>query len=167
MRCAPGSIRPSPVLSGLRAAIALALLPSLLVAIGCKAIEPLNPEPIEVASSGDRTEGAIRDALRRDQWRVETWVSGEIYAATTIEGQPLRIRIVLDDGELRIRWIDDGSLDGTVEEVTERKRQIRRALRNLAERIKYHIESADFQARSDPGHPAMPQLVVSDLPPAP
>ena len=65
MRCAPGSTRPSPVLPGRRDAVAFALISFLLAAIGCKAIEPLNPDPIEVASSGDRTEGVIRDALRR------------------------------------------------------------------------------------------------------
>jgi hypothetical protein len=122
--------------------------------IGCQTLGSVDPDPIEVASSGERTDDAIRDALRRDGWEIETWSPGEIFAGKTSDGEPLRIRIHHDDGELKVSWIDDGSLDGTIEENNERKREIRRALRNLADRIEYHIESVDLEARNDDAWPS-------------
>jgi len=135
---------------GLIAAVALALL------AGCQAVGSVDPDPIDVASSGDRTDDAIRDALRRDGWEIETWSPGEIFAGKTSDGEPLRIRIHLDEDQVQITWIDDGSLDGSLEEINERKREIRRALRNLSERIEYHIESVDLEARDD----ALPGTVL-------
>jgi hypothetical protein len=132
-----------------RSGVALLFVAALAALPGCQSIGSVDPDPIEGASSGERTDDAIRDALRRDGWEIETWSPGEIFAAKISDGEPLRVRIHLEEDHVQVSWIDDGSLDGTIEENNERKREIRRALSNLADRIQYHIQSVDLEARND------------------
>jgi len=140
--------RPRPgTTSRARVILRLGLLSLIASALGCQTLGSVDPDPIHVASSGERTDDAIRDALRRDGWEIETWSPGEVFAGKESDGESLRIRIHHGDGGLHVSWIDDGSLDGTVEENNERKREIRRALKNLADRIEYHIQSVDLEAR--------------------
>ena len=116
-----------------------------LTAPGCHLGERIEPQPIPIASSVDRTAGAIRDALRRNGWEIESSAPGLIVAHCLYEDLPVKVRIAFDDEEAEILWDEDSdSLGDDDEEIERHRKTIRRLLRGLAERVEYFVESADL-----------------------
>lgn len=132
---------------------------------GCLATSKVDPEPIPVASSLERTEGAIREALRREGWAIETLSVGEVYARTEIAALtfPLRSRIVFDDSVVSIAWAEDVDPVGeSPQETADRRKAIRRHLRSLSDRVSYFIQSADLRVE-DPA-PASSEAAAEPTP---
>jgi hypothetical protein len=114
--------------------------------IGCASSQMIEPRPILSAGTSERTESAIRDALRREEWTVEPSGPGEFYAKIQTErlGFLLQVRIVFDELDVRISWINAPNPLGEPDEISDRRKEVRRALRRLADRIEYLIESVEL-----------------------
>ncbi len=123
----------------------------ILSAAGCANRGLVIPEPIRGASSFDRTERAIKDALRREGWVVEGMEQGECFAVPgDSESHPLanydlRIRIIYDKDSVQIDSVDMPDVKGdSPAAAADRRKQIRRSLQVLSNRLEYLIESADL-----------------------
>jgi hypothetical protein len=111
--------------------------------VGCNGAETLGEQPFQVASSLERTSGAVRDGLRRNGWVIESAEPGTVVAR--LDAFDLRARIEFDEEEAEIDWLKEPGLSALTEEaLAARERIARRHLRLLAERIEYFIASADL-----------------------
>ena len=123
----------------------------LTLTVGCRTFDPVNPEPVPAASSRDRTESAIRDALRREGWRVTERSEKRIIASSVLEEFPVVLRVDFDEESVELRWLSSRTPGGsTDEEKAALRRLVRRSLGDLQERIAYLIESIDLIPDGDP-----------------
>ncbi len=107
----------------------------------------VEPDPVEVASSPERTKSAISDAFRREGWVTEKTVGDEVYARSAIESIPVHVRVTTSETMIEVEWLEDAAPTGLArEQVSRHRRRVRRSLRDLQERIEYLIESADLTA---------------------
>lgn len=123
--------------------VAAVLLFFVLVA-GCTGLDVINPDPVPVASSPERTESAMRDAMRREGWDV-TEREGGYFLSREIEGVPVHAEVEIVGSEIRTKF-SRNSIGLSGEEKDAHLRRVRRSLHDLQERIHYLIESADLTA---------------------
>ena len=120
--------------------------------VGCRTFDPVDPDPVISASSLERTESAILDALRREGWRVTEQDAETIEAYQVLDEEyPVALRVEFDAESVEVKWLESKTPSSdSEEEAAALRRVVRRSLGDLQERISYLIESIDLIPEGEP-----------------